>query len=224
MPNKTTIDSLLDAALGHVPFDGWTETTFRAAINDSAADAGMAAALCPRGAIDLAAAYHRRGDHAMVLALQNADLSELRFRDKIGKAVQLRLAVAADKEVVRRGATLFAMPQHAAEGAKLIWGTSDLIWQTLGDTSDDINWYSKRSILAGVYSSTVLYWLGDHSANDSATQEFLERRIDNVMQFEKAKAAVKKSPLLRAALAGPIWALGKVRKPARTAGSDLPGK
>ena len=68
--------------------------------------------------------------------------------------------------MVRRGTTLFALPHHAAEGAKLIWGTADAIWTALGDTSDDVNWYTKRATLSAVYGSVVLFWLGETEAGD----------------------------------------------------------
>lgn len=218
------IASLIVAALLHVPFDGWSDAAFRAAIADAGVDPALARALLPRGAVDLALAYHRRGDAAMVARLQSEDLAALRLRDRIAAAVRFRLQVVEDKEAVRRGATLFALPMYAADGARAIWGTADLIWTTLGDTSDDLNWYTKRSILAGVYSSTVLYWLGDTSPGDQATWEFLDRRIDGVMQFERVKGALNKSPLFRAAFAAPLWLAGRVRAPARTPDTGLPGR
>lgn len=218
------VDSLIDAALLHVPFDGWSETAFRAAVADAGVDPALARALVPRGPVDLALAYHRRGDAAMAARLRGEDLAALRMRDRIAAAVRYRLQAVEDKEAVRRGATLFALPMHAADGARLIWGTADLIWTTLGDTSDDLNWYTKRSILAGVYSSTVLYWLGDTSLGDQATWEFLDRRIDGVMQFERVKGALNKSPLFRAAFAGPLWLAGRVRAPSRTADAAMPGR
>ena len=61
--------AVLDAALAHVPFDGWSDTTFRAAIAASGVDPALARALFPRGAVDLALAFHRRGDDAMVARL-----------------------------------------------------------------------------------------------------------------------------------------------------------
>jgi ubiquinone biosynthesis protein COQ9 len=112
---------------------------------------------------------------------------------------------------------------HAAEGAKLVWGTADEIWEALGDTSDDINWYTKRATLSGVYSSTVLYWLGDDSPDHSATWAFLDRRIDDVMQIEKMKARVRQSPTLSRLLAGPNWLMGKVKAPTRMPKMDFPG-
>lgn len=203
---------LLAAALGHVPFDGWSEATFQAACRDAGVAPALARATLPRGAVDLALAYHAAGDAAMVERLMAADLGAMRFRDRIAAAVRFRLD-AADREAVRRGTTLFALPQHAAEGAKAIWGTADLIWRTLGDTSADINWYTKRATLSGVYASTVLFWLGDETPGAQATWEFLDRRIEDVMRIETAKAKVKDSPMLSKLFAGPLWLMGKVHAP-----------
>ena len=215
--------NLLDAALIHVPFDGWTEATFKAAITDSAVEPTVAHAVCPRGAVDLAVAYHQRGDAQMLTALKAQGLGEMRFRDRIALAVRLRLEAAADKETVRRGTTLFALPNYAPDGAKLIWGTVDQIWEALGDTSDDVNWYTKRMTLSGVYSATILFWLGDNSEGHTATWEFLDRRIDNVMQIEKLKASVNKSPALSKLMAGPNWLMGHIKAPTRFPKADFPG-
>lgn len=215
--------ALLDAALPHVPFDGWTEAAFRAAIQDAGFDPALARAACPRGGVDLALAYHARGDARMAARLHHEPLGSMRMRDRIAAAVRLRLEVVEEKDAVRRGATLFALPQYAADGARAIWGTADRIWTTLGDTAEDVNWYTKRATLAGVYSSTVLYWLGDTTPNHQATWEFLDRRIDDVMRFEKVKGAVGGNPVFRTVFAGPLWLLGQVRAPMRPADVDLPG-
>ena len=134
-------DQVLEAALIHVPFDGWSEATLRAAIADSGVAEGLARALFPRGGIDLAVAFHKRGDQRMADTLAATDLAQMRLRDRVAFAVSTRMDMIEDRELVRRGTTLFALPQHAAEGAKLIWGTADAIWTALGDTSRDVNWY-----------------------------------------------------------------------------------
>lgn len=222
-PENTTEhakDRVLAAALAHVPFDGWSETTLTAAITDSGVVPGLARALFPRGGVDLAAAWHRQGDRAMAEALKAQDLTALRFRDRVALAVMLRLQ-AADRECVRRGSALFALPQHAAEGAGLIWGTADAIWTALGDSSRDLNWYTKRATLSAVFGSTVLYWLGDTSEGDADTRAFLDRRIETVMQIEKAKAGFRANPLGKALLQGPLAFLDRLQAPQ---GSDgLPG-
>lgn len=215
-------DRLLDAALMHVPFDGWSETTLKAAARDADIDTAMVRAVCPRGAVGLALAYHARGDAAMVARLNSDDLPE-RFRDKIAAGVRFRIEAVSDKEAVRRGTTLFALPIYAADGAKAIWGTADHIWTALGDTSEDVNWYTKRATLSGVYSSTLLYWLGDDSTDNQATWDFLDRRIDGVMQIEKVKAQVRDNKALSALLSGPNWLLSQIKAPTAAARTDMPG-
>jgi ubiquinone biosynthesis protein COQ9 len=224
MPETSDIkDQLLNAILLHVPFDGWTQASFDAAISDAGIDPSLARALCPRGAVDLALAFHTCGDSQMLDRIAAADFDNMRFRDRIAAAVRFRLEVVADKELVRRGVTLFALPQYAGDGTKAIWNTCGLIWDALGDTSDDVNWYTKRATLCGVYSATVLYWLGDDTPDHQATWDFLDRRIENVMQIEKLKAQVRENPLLKPLMAGPNWLASAIRAPKSNARDDLPG-
>jgi ubiquinone biosynthesis protein COQ9 len=222
-PIDPMLDQLLDAALPHVAFDGWSQATFDAAVTDAGLEPAHARTLCPRGAVDLAIAYHKRGDALMVAAIGAADLRDMRFRDKVAHAIRLRLDAITDKEAVRRGTTLFSLPHMAPDGAKLIWGTADAIWTALGDTSTDVNWYTKRLTLSGVYSAVVLFWLGDDSLNHQATDAFIDRRIDDVMRFEKLKADAKANPLTKpfATALGRLTA--SVKAPSPMQDPDLPG-
>ncbi|MEM8774454.1 MAG: COQ9 family protein [Pseudomonadota bacterium] len=213
MTDRDVKSELLQAIKPHVPFDGWTETAFRAACEDTDISVGLAKAACPRGAIDLAIAFHEEGDAEMLSRIAAQGESEMRYSEKVAAAVRHRLEAIEDKELVRRGATLFALPQNATDGAKLIWGTSDKIWKALGDTSEDINWYTKRATLSGVYSTTVLYWLGDDSSEHEATWEFLDRRIDNVMSIEKTKAKLRENRLFTHVMDGPLSFLRRIRPP-----------
>lgn len=217
----TRSDELLDAVVTHVPFDGWSDDALKAACADLDMPLDEARSHFPRGGVDMAFAYHKRGDALMAERLAGEDPGEMRYRDRIAHAVRVRLEVA-DKELVRRGMALFALPQHAADGSRAIWETSGLIWETLGDTSDDVNWYTKRATLSAVYSSTVLYWLGDESEGQEATWAFLDRRIENVMSFEKFKGKMRGTPLHKAFMAGPGKLLDKVRAPGAARG-DYPG-
>lgn len=208
---------VLTAALPNVPFDGWSEQTLRAAVEASGVEPGLARMAFPRGAVDLAVAFHDDGDARLAQALATAPLSGMRMRERVAFAVRTRLElVERHREAVRRGATLFALPIYAADGAKALWRTADVIWTGLGDASEDANWYSKRAILSGVYGSTVLYWLGDGSEGFADSWAFLDRRIDGVMQFEKLKAQVNANPLGRVAMALPN-ALSKMVRPPRRA-------
>jgi len=223
MTDSDVKSRLLEAILVHVPFDGWSETSFRAAVADSGVAPALARGLFPRGAIDLALEMHRQGDAEMVRRLKAADLCALKMRERISAAIRFRLEVA-DVEAVRRAAALFALPMHAGDGARAIWQTVDAIWDTLGDSSEDISWYTKRATLAGVYSATLLYWMGDDSSEHQRSWRFLDRRIADVMRIETTKAKLRSNRLLRPALALPDWLGSHVRRPGRAPRVDLPGR
>lgn len=190
---------LLDAISPHVPFDGWSEPAFREAIRALQIDPEVARLVCPRGAVDLAAAYHRAADRQLAKALAEADFDGMRFRDKVATAVRMRFDLV-DRDLVSRGASVFALPQNAATGAKLVWETADLIWHALGDTSEDYNWYSKRLTLSGVISATTLFWIGDDSEDHAESWAFLDHRIENVLRFDKVKTQLLKVPGLKGLL------------------------
>ncbi len=216
--------AVIAAALPHVAFDGWTDRTLAEAVEDARVDPGLSRLAFPRGGVDLALAFHRERDRALAEDLAAADLLGLRFRDRIAHAVMRRLElVAGEREAVRRGAALFALPHHAADGARAIWHTADTIWTALGDESRDFAWYSKRATLSAVYSAALLYWLGDQTPDAQATREFVGRRIDNVMQFEQLKSRIRGNPLAAAMLKGPQAILDRVWAPGNTPPSDLPG-
>jgi ubiquinone biosynthesis protein COQ9 len=210
-------EALIAAMLPHVPFDGWSKEAITMALGDSGVDPGLARLAFPRGGLDAAMAFHRRGDRLMKDALAAAPLADMKIRERVTFAVRTRLEVAEpDREAVRRGATMLALPIHAAEGVRAIWGTADAIWSALGDESRDINWYSKRATLSGVYSAVVLYWLADESERRADTWAFLDRRIEDVMRIEKAKAQLRASPLGRILGGVAERAAGAVRAPGST--------
>ncbi len=217
-------DSLVEAALLHVVFDGWSQDTLNAAAEDIGVAPSTARALFPRGGVDLALAFHRSRDAILAKELAQHDVSGMRYSERVAHAVFRRLEIVADaREEVRRASSLFALPQYLGDGAKAVWETSDTIWNGLGDTSTDHNWYTKRATLSAVYSSCVLYWLGDDSEGFDATRAFVDRRIDDVMRIEKVKAKVRENPLGAALMKGPNRILDRIQRPGDTARSRLPG-
>ncbi|MBL4905925.1 MAG: COQ9 family protein [Sneathiella sp.] len=102
--------------------------------------------------------------------------------------MRLRLEMYGQhKDAIRKALTFLAMPQNAVLGAKLTAETVSRMWYATGDTSADFSYYTKRLTLSAVYGSTLIYWLDDVSEEHYRTWEFLDRRIENVMQFETAK-------------------------------------
>ena len=119
------------------------------------------------------------------------------------------------------------MPRHALEGARLAWRSADRIWRLAGDEATDFNHYSKRGLLIGVYASTTFIFLDDQSDGLADTRAFLDRRIGDVMRFEKAKARWQGNGRFRPSLSRFLGRLrAKLRRPAdsvraRELGSSL---
>lgn len=184
--------AILEEALKQAAFDGWTPLGMRRAAASAAVDEATLAAAFPAGVADLLDFWSGRSDAAMTAAMTGPDFAALRVREKVAFAVKARLAaIRPHKEAARRAAAMLALPAYAGRAARLAWRTANAIWRGLGDKSTDFNFYSKRAILAGVWTSVFAFWLGDDSEDESATAEFLEARIANVMEFEKLKSRVR---------------------------------
>jgi len=174
---------LLQAALPHIPFDGWSWTAIDAGARDLGLVPGEAQRLFPGGPLELVRCFSSEADHQMLEALEGLDLKSMKVRDKVAAGVRQRLeALTAHREALRSGLTFLALPQNAATGLACLYRTVDAIWYAAGDRATDYNFYTKRALLAAVYSSTLLFWLNDKSADHAATWAFLERRISEVLQ------------------------------------------
>jgi ubiquinone biosynthesis protein COQ9 len=189
-------DALLLATLPHVMFDGWRWAAVRA----GAADAGLSEAEAinafPNGAEEALEYFSRWADRRMLEELEKRDLEAMRVRDRVALAVRTRLDVLLPyKEAVRRGLSAFVLPHNSPLGLKCLYRTVDAIWYACGDTSTDSNFYTKRLLLAGVMSSTLVYWLDDNSENHKDTWDFLDRRIDDVMRVGGRLGKAMKSAL-----------------------------
>lgn len=185
-------ERIVDAALPHVPFDGWTPETLRLAAQDAGYEPVMALRVFPRGAIEAVEFWNTLADRRMLAALERENLSALKIRARIALAVRRRLeAAGAHREAVRRGLGLLSLPHNAPLAATTLWRTVDAIWYAAGDTATDFNYYTKRGLLAGVYSATVLYWLEDKSEGQASTWEFLDRRIADVMRVPQILGSLR---------------------------------
>ena len=182
-------DSLLEAALNHVAFDGWSKATITAAAKDIGIDIGMVSLAFPDGHIGMINLHAQNCDQVMLGRAKKMKLNSLKIREKITGLVKLRIeAELPHKEVAHRTIPFLALPNNHFSSLKIMYSTVDLMWKTISDPSTDFNYYTKRMTLAAVYSSTFLYWLNDTSEENIETWNFLDRRIENVMQIEKIKA------------------------------------
>jgi ubiquinone biosynthesis protein COQ9 len=206
--------AIADAAV----FDGWSAEAVAQAAAATGTDPALAAFAFRDGAMAMIAAWIGHVDATMAdgvgaQGVGGGALSNMKIRDRITRLVWARLeAVAGREEALIRALTIMAMPQNLAASTRLGWRSADAMWRLAGDTATDYNHYTKRAILGGIYAATLHVFARDKSADKAETRAFLDRRIDGIMRFEKAKAQMLRTPDERFSL---TRLLGRMRYPAR---------
>jgi ubiquinone biosynthesis protein COQ9 len=196
MQNDSTLDEiragLAPALASHAAFDGWNDKAVIAAAQDMGVDPDIAKLAFKGGAMTLIDHWIASVDAEMERRLPPEQLAAMKIRERITTLVDTRLQIATPvKEAQRRALTIMAMPQNVLATARIGWRSADAMWRLAGDTATDFNHYTKRLTLSGVYASTLAVFVNDDSEDFADTRAFLARRIENVIQFEKAKAKAK---------------------------------
>ena len=184
-PSDLFLERLLDAMLDIVPEMGWTRAALDKAAEKAGLSVGQALLSAPNGVADVLEALGKRAARAAGRAVLAADNQKVRQKVRAGVKGWLA-ALEAHKPAVKRAA---ATPANLLTGPKGQWAAADAIWAALSDKSTDYNWYTKRITLSAVLGSTLTAWLG--TDDEAEVDAFLDRRIENVMQFEKLKSQAR---------------------------------
>lgn len=206
LPADPTLDevraTLAPIIARNATFDGWSKAAVEMAASQAGVDPVIAALAFDGGAMAMIDAWFAHIDTEMIAACPSETLDAMKIRQKITSLIEARLAaMEADRESLRRALSILAMPQNMARAAQLGWRAADHMWRAAGDTSVDYNYYTKRSILGGIYAATLLVFVNDESDNHAETSAFLARRIEGIMRFEKAKARFVQNKERRPSLA-----------------------
>ena len=194
-------------------FDGWSEAAVVSAAEAAGVSADVALYAFADGPMAMIAAWIAHIDAAMVCALPVETLATMKVRERIRRLIRFRLdAQAGREETLRRALAIMVSPHHMLGAARLGWHSADVMWHLAGDTAVDLNHYSKRATLAGIYAATLAVFVDDDSAGKVETLAFLDRRIDGVMRFEKLKGQMLRRDMPHFS---PIRLLGRLRYPAR---------
>jgi ubiquinone biosynthesis protein COQ9 len=194
-------------------FDGWTRKAVDSAAAQLGVDPVQARLAFPKRQAEMIDCYIQEVDRALEASFSAEQLAGMKIRERIRALIWRRLEIMGDaREAARRALAILAMPQNVPLAMRISWRTSDLMWRLAGDTSTDFNHYTKRLTLGAVYASTLLAWLDDQTEGWSETAAFLDRRIEDVMSFEKWKAQWRGSSERQLSL---TRFLGRLRYPPR---------
>ena len=181
-------DTLIEAMLPDVPFDGWSRAALRAAARRIGVPAAEALALFPNAPIDFVACFSRWADRQMLDRLETLPLDQLRVPERIALAINTRIEIVEPwREAVRRALAVLALPQHATLAFRLLYETVDGIWYAAGDSATDFSFYTKRATLAAIYAAAMLFWLDDRSPGCIETDAFVERRLADLHRLTELR-------------------------------------
>ncbi|XP_062997436.1 ubiquinone biosynthesis protein COQ9, mitochondrial isoform X2 [Elgaria multicarinata webbii] len=181
---------ILTAALEFVPTHGWTAD----AIAEGAKSLGLSVAA--------AGLFHNDGSELILhfVSQCNSKLSEL--LEEQHKLVQLGQAEKKKTDEFLKDAlearlrmlipyiekwpqaiSLLLLPHNIPASLNLLTSMVDDMWHYAGDQSTDINWYTRRAVLAGIYNTTELVMIQDSSSDFEETWSFLQSRLADAMNM-----------------------------------------
>lgn len=191
MQSPNNLDNLLYSYLRNSPFLGLGNSALLAAAKDINLDEGMLGVIAPYGTISLIDYWFSLADNAMEAAL--IANPKLKIREKATLAIKTRLEfLGNNKEALRGALAILALPQNITRASQIGYRAAHTAWCAMGDASTDFNFYTKRATLLATDAATGLYYLNDDSIDNIDTWNFLDRRIENIMGIEKAKAEIRK--------------------------------
>ncbi|PSC72641.1 ubiquinone biosynthesis [Micractinium conductrix] len=171
---------LLAAALRHVPCLGWSGGAAAAA-----AAAGLGLSPAAAGMLGSDAQFVQafvkdcNGRLDEQLAAMPVGLGNMEERERVREGLRMRLHMLRPVAGTwAQALALLASPGAAPRTLQLYTQLADTIWHAAGDTSTDLSWYSKRALVAGVYSAMELYMLTDTSPDFADTWAALDRRLE----------------------------------------------
>lgn len=146
--------------------------------------------LFPGGGSQIIEEFESWQDQKMLELLLTED-QNLKIREKIAKALEIRIMGIVPKAAILQQNALFLIPGNILLGVKCYSRTCDLIWRYAGDKSEDFNYYTKRGLLLGVYTPSRLFYLSDNSKDFTKTKEFIATSLERIINIAQTKSKIK---------------------------------
>ncbi len=180
---------ILNKLLEEAPFSGWSTNTLKEVVNRIGKTDALEI-LFPNGIKDLIDLYYDIADKKLIYDSDKENLNEKSIRERINFLINARINFFSEnKEVVRQIIGSDILSGSYSSSLKRISHSVDIMWRIAGDKSVDYNYYTKRILLTGIYTSSILFWLDTDNRNE--VSKFIDRRIANVMSIEKIKKKLK---------------------------------
>ncbi|PRQ56127.1 putative ubiquinone biosynthesis protein COQ9 [Rosa chinensis] len=178
---------VLQASLPHVIRLGWSEAAMIAGARDVGVSPSIVGSF-PRKEAALVEFFmddclQRLSD---TIESSTEELRSLIPSERITKLVRIRLEMQAPYiSKWPQALSIQAQPVNVPTSFKQRALLVDEIWHGAGDDTSDFDWYVKRTVLGGIYSTTEIYMLTDNSPNFCDTWAFLDNRVKDSFDLKK---------------------------------------
>nr|XP_019933956.1 PREDICTED: ubiquinone biosynthesis protein COQ9, mitochondrial isoform X1 [Paralichthys olivaceus] len=189
---------ILTAALEFVPQHGWSMEAIASGAETlglSSASTGMFhngsgdlvlhfIAQCNSQLTEILAEQHKQVQLGQAEPKKTADF----LRDAVETRLRMHIPYI---ETWPQAMSILLLPHNIPDSLKHLSTLVDDIWYYAGDRSTDMNWYTKRAALTGIYNTTELVMVQDSSADFEDTWNFLDNRIQDVVNMASTAKQVQ---------------------------------
>ena len=188
--NKTSNIILMESMLNQVPAYGWTWKALYEGASTvkefKTLDKRAIQALFDDNISNVIKLFNERLDQDMINLFDKNLNKELGLTQKVRQLILFRLYASKDyKEVIKSSFRFMGLPANYYSSLEQLLTTCNKIWNAAGDNSTGANFFSKRLILAAVYSTTLGYWLASANRSNEQTEKFLDKRLEDVKNLGK---------------------------------------
>ncbi|KAM1175733.1 hypothetical protein ACFXTH_028151 [Malus domestica] len=178
---------VLQASLPHVIRLGWSEAAMIAGARDVGVSPSIVGSF-PRKEGTLVEFFMDDCLQRLIDRIESStdELKSLILSDRITKLICIRLEMQAPYiSKWPQALSIQAQPMNVPTSFKQRAMLVDEIWHGAGDDTADFQWYVKRTVLGGIYSTTEIYMLTDDSPDFRDTWAFLDNRVKDAFDLKK---------------------------------------
>ncbi|XP_072992040.1 uncharacterized protein [Typha latifolia] len=179
---------VLRAALPHVVRLGWSESAMIAGARDVGVSPSIVGAF-PRKEAALVEFFM---DDCLQRLIDRIDAGEgeklknLILSERLSNLIRMRLEMQTPYiSKWPQALSIQAQPMNFPTSFKQRAVLVDEIWHDAGDTGSDVDWYVKRTLLGGIYSTSEVYMVTDNSPEFRDTWVFVDRRVKDALDLQK---------------------------------------
>ena len=182
--------NILKLAKDIIAEEGFTSNTFETIASKHKLNINEINLLFPNGNMDLLKYSLEQLNIELQESCQSIDLIRLPVHKRIRKILLSKIEIMnKEKKFYKKIFLNSLLPNKNVSLPSQLYKSVDQIWYLAGDTSVDFNFYTKRLILAGIYSRVVLFFFNNNNQQD--LEHLLDVNLQRVAKIPELKSKIR---------------------------------